>query len=366
MILRRYILTIVGSAILVLGQGCGAPAAKKSVNGASPASKASAGDDDDDADAKKKKKKKNKGTGETPAEDDAGGATSSPATPANDAPDTPTSPDAPAPGAGPAPAADQTTPVGESLATGCYRIGGGGFFANDAGHSCGVPPIPFFSATCGNVAFDSLPERKDHGANVLDGGCALSSQCYRIDGGGFWSNGQGHSCVFLGENMPKHCGGKTVAQFNELPALTSHWGNALDGPCDGSGAAPSPSPATPQNLAAGCYRVGGGGFWSNGAGQSCGVPPVPFLGDQCGTNDFNALTVRADHGANAVQGGCRLPNKCYRIGSGGYWSNGQGHSCVFSGPRMAAHCAFGVDRFNELPDIGAHWGNVLDGTCAGS
>lgn len=127
--------------------------------------------------------------------------------------------------------------------------------------------------------------------------------------------------------------------------------------------APAPTPAVEDKLATGCYRIGGGGYFSNGSGQSCGIVPAPFIGGRCGVNDFNALPARNDHGGNQLQGGCVIPQGCYRIGGGGYFSNGEGHSCALTPAKMPRICGFGVERFNDLPALDVHYANQVDGGC---
>jgi hypothetical protein len=123
--------------------------------------------------------------------------------------------------------------------TGLYRIGGGGYYSNGVGQYCGITSIDQLRGCGWSYDFWALPPFNDHGANALQGAyngrCACGVPpvpfgCYRIDGGGYFSNGAGHSCVFLGSQMQAICG---TTNFWALPPRADHGLNNLDGPCSG-------------------------------------------------------------------------------------------------------------------------------------
>lgn len=245
---------------------------------------------------------------------------------------------------------------GSNLQEGCYRVGAGGFYANSSGHSCAVAPTPFLGKLCGSDDFNKLTARSSHGANAIDGPCRLPAGCYRVQGGGFYSNGQGHACNFSPEAMAGHCNGLPFSRFNELPELPNHWGNQLDGFCQGS--------EPPKVIAAGCYRIGQEGYISNGAGHSCSVPPAPLFDKFCNTSDFNSISARSDHGSNTLDGACHLPQGCYRIEGGGFYANSTGASCGLSPANISRICpGFSLSNFNSLPNLPNHWGNQYNGPC---
>lgn len=126
------------------------------------------------------------------------------------------------------------------------------------------------------------------------------------------------------------------------------------------------------NRMTGLYRIGGGGYYSNGVGQYCAITSMDQLRG-CGWGyDFWALPPFNDHGANAPQaaynGRCTcgvppVPFGCYRIGGTGFFSNGAGHSCPFLGPQMPQFC--GTTNFWALPERVDHGLNQVDGQCQG-
>ncbi len=259
--------------------------------------------------------------------------------------------------------AGTTGVAGPPTTSGCYRIADAGYFSNGIGQSCTLLG-PNLSANCGTADFNALPARDSHAPNVANGACILPTGCYRVGPGGFFSNGQGQSCPFLGSQMPGICG---TGDFTALKDVPTHGGNIMNPACagaeeqgGGSATPASPSPTTPAILAFGCYRIGPAGYFSNGGGQSCALLG-PNLQANCGTSDFNALTARSDHGGNAENAACILPQGCYRIGGGGFYSNGQGASCAFLGSSMQAKC--GTTDFNSLKSLPSHGGNHEDPAC---
>lgn len=254
-----------------------------------------------------------------------------------------------------------------TLVTGCYRVGAAGFYSNASGQSCGFLG-PFQRETCGGEAdFAKLPERSDHGANALQGGCRLPKGCYRSGGAGFYANDAGKSCSFLDVQMAGICG---TGDFFSLKELPSHGGNDFQGACAGSAApnppaAPPSQPAQPQTLPQGCYRLAdGSGYYANASGKSCALLG-PHLAGNCGTADFNALTLRSDHGANQLQGACTLPQGCYRVGGGGYFANNAGKSCGLSGDPQQMQGICSTTNFFVLKELPSHGGNELQGACGG-
>ncbi len=266
----------------------------------------------------------------------------------------------------------------EQTGSGCYRVGGGGYYANGTGQFCTLRESQI-QPLCGKADFNALPDRIGHGtAQDQHMWCKspVAQGCYRVGAAGYYSNGSGHSCVYLGQDMPKFCDGQT--NFSALPAQDDHGANSFDGPCAGgsqpiaSSNPPTMTPTQPQpptppsqpKLGLGCYRIGGGGYFSSGSGHSCGLKPDQ-LARVCGTGDFNALGVRAEHGGNSVDGACQvpLPGGCYRIGGGGYYSNGTSHSCGLRPEQLIPLC--GTSDFNALTARGDHDGNSVDGTCGG-
>lgn len=116
----------------------------------------------------------------------------------------------------------------------------------------------------------------------------IAKGCYRIGGTGYWSNGSGQSCAFLGAKLKDHCG---TSNFEDLGQYSDHAANRDVGAC------------RDDIIPKGCYRIGGTGYWSNGTGQSCAFLGPTMVG-HCGTSDFNALSHRFDHGDNADVGAC--------------------------------------------------------------
>lgn len=66
---------------------------------------------------------------------------------------------------------------------------------------------------------------------------------------------------------------------------------------------PPPPPPPAPRLPAGCYRISGAGFFSNGAGVSCQTCPEKIK-DHCGVyiHEFYWLGARFDHGGNYDRG----------------------------------------------------------------
>ncbi len=122
---------------------------------------------------------------------------------------------------------------------GLYRIGGGGHYSNGVGTYCSIWSMEQLVGCGWGYDFWALPPFNDHGPNALQGGysgrctCGVPPVpfgCYRIGGGGFFSNGAGRSCPFLGGQMPALCG---TTNFWALPARNDHGLNAVDGQCSG-------------------------------------------------------------------------------------------------------------------------------------
>ena len=74
------------------------------------------------------------------------------------------------------------------------------------------------------------------------------SGCYSIGAGGYFSNGLGHSCGFLGNEMPAVCG---TANFAILPVRTNLGGDQLDGHCGGDASVTGHIPAGHRFIAVG-------------------------------------------------------------------------------------------------------------------
>jgi len=117
-----------------------------------------------------------------------------------------------------------------TLPEGCYRVGATGYYSNGAGRSC-----PFYDfqmpGICGTSDFWSLTPRADHGGNTVDPACNggyLPQGCYRIGGTGYYSNGIGQSCAFLGNQLQAICG---TADFFSLWERADHAGNTDVGGC---------------------------------------------------------------------------------------------------------------------------------------
>ncbi len=117
----------------------------------------------------------------------------------------------------------------------CYRIGPTGFLSNGAGISCPYTGCKM-QELCGTTNFAALPSRSDHAANVVDPnacrGAKIPVGCYRVNGTGYYSNGSGQSCPFLGDKMVKYCG-KDLSHFNELPQYCDNAGNDVGPECQG-------------------------------------------------------------------------------------------------------------------------------------
>jgi hypothetical protein len=109
---------------------------------------------------------------------------------------------------------------------GCYRVGGGGFFANGQGASCPLAECQL-PRICGTDQFFSLPDRPNTGADQVNGQCTNPAGCYRDNGGGYYSNGQGHACWFTMQQMPGIC---NVTVFDNLP-VGCVGGDQPDGQC---------------------------------------------------------------------------------------------------------------------------------------
>ena len=183
---------------------------------------------------------------------------------------------------------------------------------------------------------------------------------YRVGGSAYFSNGFNQFCGVTSMDHLRALGWsypfENLAPFNDHGTLTDA-GACSGAPQSGGGN----NSSVPR--AAGCYRIAGGGYWSNGSGQSC-VVAGPFLAQQCGEANFNRLPERSSHEPNILNGGCILPAGCYRVGPTGYYSNGQGHSCPFLGEQMPRICnGLTTERFNFLPAIDVHMGNQVDGQC---
>jgi hypothetical protein len=123
--------------------------------------------------------------------------------------------------------------------TGLYRVGGGGYYSNGVGSYCAIWSMAQLSGCGWGYAFDALPPFGGHGANAPQGAysgrctCGVPPVpfgCYRIGGGGFFSNGAGRSCPFLGSQMQSICG---TTNFWALPERTDHGLNAVDPQCSG-------------------------------------------------------------------------------------------------------------------------------------
>lgn len=96
---------------------------------------------------------------------------------------------------------------------GCYRVGPTGYFANGQGASCPLLECQL-ARICGTTDFWSLPSYDNTGTDQVNGACTNPQGCYRDGPAGFYSNGQGHSCPFLGSQLQSICG---TTDFYSLP-----------------------------------------------------------------------------------------------------------------------------------------------------
>lgn len=61
----------------------------------------------------------------------------------------------------------------------------------------------------------------------------------------------------------------------------------------------------------------------------------------------------------------RLRAGCYRIGGGGFYSNGNGASCTTCPALIIHHCGMSMEYFWNMIEFGDHQGNEHQGWCAG-
>jgi hypothetical protein len=109
---------------------------------------------------------------------------------------------------------------------GCYAVGPGGYFANGQGASCPLLGCQL-PRICGTSDFATLPQRPNTGPDQINPPCTNPPGCYRDGAAGYYSNGQGASCEFLGSQLQALCG---TNDFFSLP-VGCLGGDKLDPPC---------------------------------------------------------------------------------------------------------------------------------------
>jgi hypothetical protein len=126
-----------------------------------------------------------------------------------------------------------------------------------------------------------------------------------------------------------------------------------------------------RNRLEGFYRVGGGARYSNGYNQFCGIGSMEQLRAMGYAQPFENLASYPDDGVLEDAGICGAPKGtpppkgCYRIGGGGFYSNGIGQSCTTCPEQIQNHCGVSIAEFNALPPRADHGGNQHQGWCQG-
>ncbi|MFO0676200.1 MAG: hypothetical protein U0169_06680 [Polyangiaceae bacterium] len=125
---------------------------------------------------------------------------------------------------------------------GCYRVGGGAYYANGQGSFCNVNPEDLAMNACGTTNFSALTEHLDHGTDRMQSpyaGCfgwstewiqgRQPAGCYReVSGGNFFANGQGQCCRVPDSKIGSICGGNVGGKKR-----FGHGTDALQGDCQG-------------------------------------------------------------------------------------------------------------------------------------
>lgn len=257
-----------------------------------------------------------------------------------------------------------------------FRVGDGIYYSNGS-RRCAFPFMDQYARCTGTrdvsqvAAWPSVPPLPDDGLCACGDGEPVGLFRLPVGAAGF-ANGAGHYCLFGSPESLATCGG--VTDFWSLPEYLSTGALAYDGACGCPAMPPPPGdpppgdpPPAPGADPTGLFRIGGGGYFANGAGHYCSFPNMERW-NQCAGIDFWAAPEVPSAGTLVYDGECccaaaqaALPAGFFRSGGGAFYSNGACRFCGIGSPAQLAGCTGGADFFSltERPAAGASY----DGVC---
>lgn len=164
-----------------------------------------------------------------------------------------------------------------------------------------------------------------------------------------FSNGQGAYCNYASMYQLNACG--YTWDFNAMPDFKDPGADVQQGP--------NPHCACGYNPQ-GCFAVGTQAYFANGNGASCPLEDCQ-LPRICSVSAVSALPQKPNTGPDQMNGKCTNPAGCYKDGTAGRYSNGNGYYCTFSSvQQMNATCA--PMTFDTAPP-GCPGGDQYNGPC---
>lgn len=210
---------------------------------------------------------------------------------------------------------EEGAPVANS-APGLFKVGDG-VYASNGTHRCHFVSMRHFEAAIGTSSLDDVARWEAVPSTLIDdGACAGNPDVppsgnpprgfFRVEGSGYYSNGEGAYCGIW--NMDQFVGCVGNDRFFDLPNYPGPGTLRDDGQClCGRPASEPPAPAEPPTVfypGEGFYRIGGSGYYSNGIGAYCSISTWDQYVGCTNNRPWSEIPEQPNHGNNEYQGVC--------------------------------------------------------------